>query len=75
LIAAFFVYNGGRKCLPFLKHSHKCIGITSLKNQESHTNTLGKYRKKLTEEIENNLNNEKDNFRSFYYELKQREDK
>lgn len=27
----------------------------------------------LAEEIENNLNNEKDNFRSFYYELKQRE--
>lgn len=30
-------------------------------------------KKKLTEEIENNLNNEEDNFRSFYYELKQRE--
>ena len=30
-------------------------------------------KKELTEEIENNLNNEKDNFRRFYYELKQRE--
>lgn len=30
-------------------------------------------KKELTEEIENNLNNEKDNFRSFFYELKLRE--
>jgi hypothetical protein len=44
LIAAFFVYKGG-KCLQFLKHLQKCIGITSSKNQEEVINTSEEFQK------------------------------
>ena len=55
--------------------------LKNLKKQEEYKEQLEKLsilnnseiKKELTEEIENNLNNEKDNFRRFYYELKQRE--
>ena len=54
--------------------------LKNLKKQEEYKEQLEKLsilnnsetKKELTEEIENNLNNEKDNFRRFYYELKQR---
>lgn len=55
--------------------------LKNLKKQEEYKEQLeilsilnnSETKKELTEEIENNLNNEKDNFRRFYYELKQRE--
>ena len=55
--------------------------LKNLKKQEEYKEQLEKLsilnnsetKKELTEEIENNLNNEKDNFRRFYYELKHRE--
>jgi len=55
--------------------------LKNLKKQEEYKEQLEKLsilndsetKKELTEEIENKLNNEESNFRSFYYELKQRE--
>ena len=55
--------------------------LKNLKKQEEYKEQLEKLsilnnsetKKELAEEIENNLNNEKDNFRWFYYELKRRE--
>lgn len=55
--------------------------LKSQKKQEEYKEQLEKLsilndsetKKELTEEIENKLNNEESNIRSFYYELKQRE--
>lgn len=55
--------------------------LKNLKKQEEYKEQLEKLsilndsetKKELTEEIENKLNNEESNFKSFYYELKQRE--
>lgn len=55
--------------------------LKNLKKQEEYKEQLEKLsilndsetKKELTEEIENNLNNEEFNFKSFYYELKHRE--